>query len=82
MKMKIFSVRDKVADMYFQPFIANNDEVAKRDFINSGRSSDIPNFSDYELHCIGVFDSHSGELSDVKDILIMSGNSIGDDVNV
>lgn len=76
---KMYAIRDKVADMFFQPFLCNNDDVAKRDFVSAGTNGSIPHISDYELHFICCFDTVTGQITDCKDTIVMSGVEVGDD---
>lgn len=83
MIQKMYAVRDKVADLFFPPFLSQNDETAKRDFRVSGLSGDIPNFSDYELHAVATYDNHTGLVESVPDTVLMHGYEVkrGDSSN-
>lgn len=64
MEKKLYSIKDKVADEFSQPFYCNNDEVAKRIVINSFLSSKDVNLHscDYFLYSLGSFDLITGSI--------------------
>lgn len=49
--MKIYGIFDKVADCFAPPFVAKNDGVASRMFLQSCRK--MSNVDDLSLHCLG-----------------------------
>lgn len=57
---KLYSIYDSVANEYSQPFMANNDECAKRMIINSFSKNDAFHSNDYTLFCLGSFDTENG----------------------
>lgn len=66
MKMKIFSIKDLKAG-FQQVFLSANEAVAMRDFgsICNKPDTNYYNFpTDYELWCVGEFDTETG-ISDV-----------------
>jgi len=73
--MKLYTIRDQVACFFLSPFVAPNDNVAKRMFI-SGLGDSFPHRRDFSLHAIGAFDDQTGELSPVEPYLVLSGLSI------
>ena len=65
MEKKLYSIKDKVADEFSQPFYANNDDVCKRIVSNSFLSSKdvVLHAMDYSIFCLGNFDLVSGLIS-------------------
>lgn len=60
--MKLYSVYDKTAKEFAQPFVAVNDDVAVRNFRDScSRLSDLV-VQDLWLYYVGYFDEKDGEL--------------------
>lgn len=65
MKKPMFSVFDKVAEMYTVPFLESTDGTAIR-FIQDQMSKDIPfarHPQDFRLDRIGEFDETTGEFN-------------------
>lgn len=63
--INIYSVYDKVAKNYGQPFYVKNDDIAKRDFANfvSQPGSIVnSNSEDFSLVRVGSWDSEKGLL--------------------
>lgn len=61
MKMFGFSLKDKVAEEFSLPFFAKNNGVGVR--IGLGIIKNVlGNQDDYELHCVGRFDTERGEM--------------------
>jgi len=60
MKIFMYSVLDKKADEFGPPFMAKNDEVAKRNLSNLLRDSPYP--EDYQLFLIAEYESDTGEV--------------------
>lgn len=61
----IYSIRDRKAN-YGSVFVELNDDLAKRGFAMSLRGADsIIGFApfDFDLYCLGTFDSASGTIS-------------------
>ena len=73
MKNNFYSVYDKKAEVYSQPFTAINDEVAQRIITNCVDNPEHPysmNPEDYQLSRIGTFDDSDGTIQpDEKPIL-------------
>ena len=64
MKKSLYSIRDEVAEEFGEPFMAVNDNVARRCYL-LGLSKVSPEFmSDYKLFRIGEFDDQSGCVSE------------------
>lgn len=57
--MKLYSVKDIVADEFGPVFEAKNHAVANRAYRRL-LLDNVANASDYELHCIADFDSEKG----------------------
>lgn len=72
--MKIYSIHDAAAGFFIAPFTAHNDALAKRMFIGSLGDS-FPHRADFTLHCLGVFDDQTGEIT-FEPSLILNGLSI------
>lgn len=75
MVKKIYSIFDKVAGEFSQPFYCNNDEVAKRIVTNSFLSSkDVKLHScDYLLYSLGDLNIANGKLcSSIENICCLS----------
>ena len=64
MKKSLYSIRDEVAEEFGEPFMAVNDNVARRCYL-LGLSKVSPEFMpDYKLFRIGEFDDQSGSVSE------------------
>lgn len=78
--MKIYTIRDQVAQFFIAPYLAQNDGVAKRMFIGSLGDS-WPHRSDFQLYRVGSFDPDTGLLSPESPSLVLAGLSIPDDLD-
>lgn len=77
MKSFLYGVRDKVAGTFGSPFMAVNDDVAKRQFafaFKDERSLLASSPSDYELHLLGCFDQETGIIEPIADLIIARGD--------
>lgn len=76
--MKLYSVFDKKSGLYSIPFGAENDVIARRAFFRSARAdSDLAVFpEDFDLYCLGDFNTQSGALSSDLPIFVASGIEI------
>lgn len=76
----LYSVYDRVSDMWQDPIVASNDKEASRGFILSCSNPGIPELylADIALYHIGMFDELTGEVIGNKPRRIMDG----DDLNV
>lgn len=54
MTMKLYTIRDNIAEEFGPVFVAKNDNVAKRQFINLIQENQI-NITDYTLWYVGDF---------------------------
>lgn len=71
MKLSVYSIYDKVAEVFNKPFTDINDATATRNFnasIENERHKD-----DYELYCLGGFNDNSGMLEPASPRRIKSG---------
>lgn len=62
----IYSVFDKKAEVFCQPFCSQNDSTAIRDFqyAANDNTTDIGRYPlDFSLYFLGVFDDQSGNIS-------------------
>ena len=60
--MKVYTVRDKVADEYAPPFLARTDGAAVRMFTEITKGQKIAYIDDLELYRVGYFDISTGKL--------------------
>lgn len=72
MIIRLYSVYDRVARVYAEPFVSVNDATAARAFNLASSSPDNMLYAapqDYQLWYLGALDNNSGELlsSDVPD---------------
>lgn len=71
MKIKIFSIKDKVVGAYRSPFYMRNNAEAIRAFNNSCK--EVPDMakvaSDLELYCLGEFDDETGFINNEIEFL-------------
>lgn len=76
--MKLYSVFDKKSGLYSIPFGAENDIIARRAFYRSATSSsDLSVFpEDFDLYCLGEFNTQSGALSPDFPVFVASGLEI------
>lgn len=75
--VKIYSVRDQFTG-YGQPFTAVSDAVAIRDFRIACTKKDSLLFAsakDFDLMCLGSFDSELGVISAEAPVIVASGAS-------
>lgn len=72
--MKLYSIRSKSSGLYDTPFPGENHQrvvYELRHLINFERKSIISaSPDDHELYCVGEFDSHTGELTAMNDLLL------------
>jgi hypothetical protein len=68
--MKLYSIYDKVANEYAQPFMVKNDAVATRVFAQAMSQGTPKNPNEYQLYRIANFDIESGNIS--SDLLLVS----------
>lgn len=76
MKLKIYTIFDRKALAFAQPFFLVNDDVAKRSFqmaVKDPQSQIADSPHDYELLCIGMWDDQDGEIESETAFPIMSG---------
>lgn len=80
----VYSIYDKVAQIFSLPWYEVNNDVAKRRFSDSCKLDNIVSAhpSDYELYHVGNFDVTSGKFIFEKPLLILAGNSVVGDNDV
>lgn len=77
--MKLYSIYDVVSVEFSTPFMAKNDEAAKRIFFGAfGTDFYMEHKNDFECYCIGKFDIETGEIVPVNKKLVMRGCEITD----
>jgi len=63
MKYNLYSIYDKVGQIYFPPFITANVETAMRDVKSAAENSQMGKFPmDYMLVHLGEWDNSNGEI--------------------
>lgn len=64
MKLNFYAVKDLMTERYMNPALAENDDVAIRQFKSNINHINLwkDNPSDYDLMCVGSFDDESGEV--------------------
>lgn len=70
MLIRMYSVYDRVAKVYADPFVSVNDATAARSFTLAQASPDTMLYAapqDYQLWYLGSFDNTSGEFFDYDD---------------
>lgn len=83
MEKKVYSIKDKIAGEFSQPFYCNNDDVAKRIVTNSFLSSkDLKLHScDYYLYSLGSFDISNGKIVSDLEIICCLSDLLSDEVS-
>lgn len=75
MEYFIFSIYDRVAGLYAAPFLQVNAAAAKRYFRSVIEKDNSADPLDYELFCLGSFDTVKGEIvSHSPNILCKGGD--------
>lgn len=77
MKMLVFSIEDKVAGAFMQPFFMHTKGQASRSFgdLVSNKDSMVSKHpNDYRLFCIGEYDDETGDLKNSKNEFIINGS--------
>lgn len=73
MRKKVFTIYDNVADLYAEPFVAQNEGSAKRLFAqsvnDSGNNRIAANPADYELVEIGTWSDETGRFVALDDTI-------------
>ncbi|AXL15542.1 nonstructural protein [Microviridae sp.] len=74
----IYAMYDVKLETYLEPFIAKNDDVARRKFVDIMR--DVPqiqhNASDFNLKCIGTWCNETGKATDDGVHFVVNGLSL------
>lgn len=79
MRYKMFSVRDRAADMFGRPFFANTTGAAVRSFtdeINNAQSELAKHPEDYDLYEIGYFEDEFGTVTADTPKMVAIGKDI------
>jgi len=78
--MRVYTIRDAVAQYFLPIFLSHNDETAKRMFI--GSLGDTFRYREgYMLYHIGHFDDAHGNLTACDPSLVLAGNSIAENLD-
>lgn len=78
MKFGVYSIRD-LRTGFMAPTLDQSDAVAHRNFSNAIQRSDGVLFThaeDFQLMCIGEFESDSGEITPCVPRLVVDGSSV------
>lgn len=79
----LFSVYDSCSGIFGDPFVAVNENVAKRAFVNSLSHPSVPKYirDDSVLYCIGCYDNQTGYVSyDSAPYVVCRGSTVVPDV--
>lgn len=63
MVLNMYSLRDRKAMEFSDPFVAKNDAVAQRVVVSSLLKADLVDNDDFELFCIGAWNNETGDLA-------------------
>lgn len=75
----VYAIRDSVSGEYLAPMLDQTDDLARRNYrhtvmIDHGLLS--THTTDYDLYCIGTYDSETGRLTPAEPVLTMRGADI------
>lgn len=76
MIIRLYSIYDKLANTFAEPFNAVNDDVAKRNFRYTMSRYNDYFVKDMELYCVGDFCVESGDMRSLYRLFIDSGVQI------
>lgn len=62
MNYQLYCVYDKIAEQYGAPFCSLNDATATRSFNQQINSNPMSEPTDFELYCVGLFDTDNGSI--------------------
>lgn len=71
MKLELYSIFDSVAKVFNKPYVALNDEDAKRSFTQAVQQ--VAHKNDYVLYSVGSYTDHDGVIVSVTPNRIYSG---------
>lgn len=71
MNKNLYSIFDSVALVFNNPFVALNDNDARRSFTQA--ISEVPHKQDYALYSLGSFTDHDGVITPSNPVRIYSG---------
>lgn len=74
MKLKLYSIRDTISEIFNKPFCANNDASAIRAFANA--MAENPDKDDFNLYYLGEYYDQSGEIVPHEVIRIYNGTDV------
>lgn len=63
MNYQLYAIYDKVAEQYGSPFVSLNDAVAVRSFNAECKRNMLAEPTDFELYCIGLYDTSLGSIT-------------------
>lgn len=73
MKQKIYSIFDKVAEVFNQPFFMQNENMARRAYLNLAQDDTTTigmNHNDFVLFEIGEFNDQTGIIESVPPVVV------------
>ena len=72
MELNIYSIYDKKAQAFMQPFFSPNDQMAVRSFQAACKENDLwsDNAADFSLFYLGLFDDGSGSINPQYDEIV------------
>ena len=75
MKYGLYAIRDERPDIYMEPMLFQNDEVAKRFFYDQcNKEGPIHDHKeDYSIWYLGEYDTHEGQIQSIVPKLIERG---------
>lgn len=73
MKLKMYAIKDGIANRYGQPFLFASDDMARRQFVNMLQGQSVTVRSTFVLYSLGIFDDETAEI-DVDFRKLMIGN--------
>lgn len=71
MRLKVYTIHDKLAARHGQPFCVSNTEMACRQFVTMLQSQ--AGASSYDLYYIGVYDDETGSMLAEDRMLVLAG---------
>lgn len=76
MQLFVYLIFDKVAHSFAAPFVQPNEACAIRFFNHAINANQNAEPSDFELFCLGVFDTSNGHLGDIVPVFVKSGEEV------
>lgn len=84
MRYKVFSIRDRAADLFCQPFYSHSTGAAVRSFtdeINNPQGNFYKHPEDYDLYELGTFDDEFGQFTTDNPRQVCVGKDVAVKVN-